>query len=77
MAVVEGKNRARNVPGGPGIKSPPSNSGSVGSIFGGRTEIPHALKQLSSMLQLLSLPALGLELHPSTAIRIPHAAAET
>ena len=58
MAVVERKNRAWNVPGGPGIKSPPSNSGSVGSIFGGRTEIPHALKQLSSMLQLPSLPAL-------------------
>ena len=77
MAVVEGKNRARNVPGGPGIKSPPSSAESVGSIPGGRSEIPHALKQLSSMLQLLSLPALGLELHPSTAMRIPHAAAET
>ena len=77
MAVVEGKNRAWNVPGGSGIKGQASSSGSVGSILGGRTETPHALKQLSSMLQLLSLPALGLELHPSTAMRIPHAAAET
>ena len=42
MAVVEGKNRAWNVPGGPGIKSQPSSSGSMGSIPGGRTEIPHA-----------------------------------
>ena len=54
MAVVEGKNRAWNVPSGPGIKSQPSSSGSVGSLPGGRTEIPHALKQLSLMLQLLS-----------------------
>ena len=42
MAAVEGKNRAWNVPGGPGIKSQPSSSGSVGSLPGGRTEIPHA-----------------------------------
>ena len=58
MAVVEGKNRAWNVPGGPGIKSQPSSAEIVVSIPGGRTEIPHALKQLSSMLQLPSLPAL-------------------
>ena len=54
MAAVEGKNRAWNVPGGPGIKSQPSSSGSVGSIPGGRLEIPNALTQLSSMMQLLS-----------------------
>ena len=54
MAVVEGKNRAWNVPSGPGIKSQPSSSGRVGSIPGERSEIPHALKQISSMLQLLS-----------------------
>ena len=58
MAVVEGKNRARNVPGGPGIKSPPSSAESVGSVPGRRTEIPHALKQLSSMLRLLTPQAL-------------------
>ena len=58
MAVVERKNRAWNVPGGLGIKGQPSISGSVGSVFGGRTEIPHALKQLSSMLLLLSPRAL-------------------
>ena len=54
MVVVEGKNRVWNVPGGPGIKSQPSSSGNVGSIPGGRTEIPHALKKVSSMLQVLS-----------------------
>ena len=54
MAVVERKNRAWNVPGGSGIKGQASSSGSVGSILGGRTETPHALKQLSSVLQLLS-----------------------
>ena len=54
MVVVEGKNRVWNVPGGPGIKSQPSSSGSVGSIPGGRIEIPNALKQVSSMMQLLS-----------------------
>ena len=54
MAVVERRNRTWNVPGGLGIKGQPSSSGSVGSVSGGRTEIPHALKQLSSMLQLLS-----------------------
>ena len=54
MAVVEGKNRAWNVPGGLGIKGQPSSSGSMGSVSGGRTEIPHVLKQLSSRLQLLS-----------------------
>ena len=47
MAVVEGKNRAWNVPGGSGIKGQASSSGSVGSILGGRTETPHALEQLS------------------------------
>jgi len=54
MPVVEGKNRAWNVPAGLGIKGQPSSAESVGSILGGRTEIPHALKQLSSILQLLS-----------------------
>ena len=54
MPVVEGKNRAWNVPAGPGIKGQPSGAENVGSILGGRTEIPHALKQLSSILQLLS-----------------------
>ena len=58
MAVVEGKNRARNDPCGPGITSPLSSAESVGSVPGRRTEIPHALKQLSSMLQLLSPRAL-------------------
>ena len=58
MAVVEGKNKAWKVPGGPGIKSPPSSTESVVSIPGGRSEIPHPLKQLSSMLQLLSPGAL-------------------
>ena len=58
MPVVEGKNRAWNVPAGPGIKGQPSSAESVGSILGGRTEIPHALKQLSSILQLLSPRAL-------------------
>ena len=58
MPVVEGKNRAWNVPAGLGIKGQPSGAESVGSILGGRTEIPHALKQLSSMLQLLSPRAL-------------------
>ena len=58
IAVVEGKNRPWNVPGGPGIKGQPSSAESVGTIPGGRTEIPHALKQLSSMLQLLSPQAL-------------------
>ena len=77
MAVVEGKNRAWNVPGGPGIKSPPSSAESVGSIPAGRTETPHALKQLSSVLQLLSPRALKPPNAPSTAMRIPHAAAET
>ena len=54
MAVVERKNRVWNVPGGLGIKGQPSSSGSMGSIPGGRTEISHALKQLSSKQQLLS-----------------------
>ena len=58
MAVVEGKNKAWKVPGGPGIKSPPASSESLGSIPGRRTEIPHAMWQLSSMLQLLSPGAL-------------------
>ena len=58
MVVVEGKNRVWNVPGGPRIKSQPSSSGNVGSIPGGRTEIPHALKKVSSMLQVLSPCAL-------------------
>ena len=58
MTVVEGKNRAWNVPSGPGIKSPPSSAESVVSIPGGRIEIPHPLKQLSSMLQLMSPRAL-------------------
>ena len=58
IAVVEGTNRPWNVPGGQGIKSQPSSAESVGSILGGRTEIPHALKQLSSMLQQLSPRAL-------------------
>ena len=58
MTVVEGKNRAWNVSGGPGIKSQPSSAENVVSIPGGRSEIPHALKQLSSMLQLLSPRAL-------------------
>ena len=58
MAVVEGQNRPWNVPGDPGIKGQPSSAESVGSILGGRTEIPHALKQLSSMLQQLSPRAL-------------------
>lgn len=47
MAVVEGKNKAWKVPGGPGIKSPPASSESLGSIPGRRTEIPHVLGQLS------------------------------
>ena len=47
MAVVEGKNRAQNVPHGPGIKTPSSSAGGAGSIPGGRTMIPPALKQLS------------------------------
>ena len=58
MFAFEEKNRAWNGPGGPGIKSQPSSSGSVGSIAGGRTEIPHALKQLSLMMQWLSPRAL-------------------
>ena len=58
MAVVEGQNRPWNVPGGPGIQGQPSSAESMGSILGGRTEIPHALKKLSSMLQLLSPRAL-------------------
>ena len=58
IVEVEGKNRAWNVPGGPGIKSQSSSSGSMSSIPGGRTETPHALMQLSAMLQLLSLRAL-------------------
>ena len=49
IAVVEGKNRAWNVPGGQGIKSPPSSAECVGSIPAGRTEIPHILTQLSLM----------------------------
>ena len=54
MAVVEGQNRPWNVPGGPGIQGQPSSAENVGSILGGRTEIPHALKKVSSMLQVLS-----------------------
>jgi len=53
MAVVERKNRAWNVSGGLGIKGQLMTSGSMGSIPGGRTEISHALKKLSSILQLL------------------------
>ena len=58
MSVFEEKNRAWNIPHGPEIKSQPSSSGSVGSIPGGRTDIPHALKQVSLMLQWLSPRAL-------------------
>ena len=58
MVVVERKDRAWNVPGGLGNKGQPSSSGSMSSIPGGITEIPHALKQLSSMLKLLSPRAL-------------------
>ena len=34
-------------PGGPVVKSPPSNAGGSGSIPGGGTKIPHAMGQLN------------------------------
>ena len=34
-------------PGGPVVKTPPSNAGEVGSIPGRGTKIPHAVGQLS------------------------------
>ena len=36
-----------NLPGSPGVKNPPSNTGDVGSIPGRRTKIQHAAEQLS------------------------------
>ena len=39
--------KARDFPGGPVVKNPPSNAGDVGSIPGGGTKIPHAVEQLN------------------------------
>ena len=53
---------ARDFPGGPVVKNPPSNAGDKGSIPGWWTKVPHGTGQLSlcattreaRMLQLLS-----------------------
>ena len=38
---------ARNFPGGPVVKNPPSNAGDKGSIPGQGTKTPHASEKLS------------------------------
>ena len=70
---------ARNLPGGPVVKNPPSNAGDKGSIPGWGTKIPHAVGQLilcattreAHMLQLLSpctlQPVLPSKRSPCTA----------
>ena len=70
---------ARNFPGGPVVKNPPSNAGDKGSIPGWGTKIPHAIGQLNlcattreaHMLQLLSpctlQPVLPSKRSPCTA----------
>ena len=40
------KKMMRDFPGGPVVKSPPSNAGDAGSIPGWGTKIPHATGQL-------------------------------
>ena len=39
---------ARDFPGGPVVKNPPTNAEDTGSIPGQGTKIPHALEQLRS-----------------------------
>ena len=41
------KSNGGDFPGGPGVKNPPSNAGTVGSIPGQGTKIPYAAGQLN------------------------------
>ena len=40
---LSGKKQTRDFPGGPVVKTLPSNAGDVGSIPGQRTRVPHAM----------------------------------
>ena len=50
---------ARDFPGGPVVKDPPSSAGDVGSIPGQGTKIPHALGQLSPCTTTTELVCLS------------------
>ena len=59
-------NKARDFPGGPGVKNLPCNAGDTGSIPGWETKSPYSTTRESMSLKLKSL---------QDAKKIPHAAA--
>ena len=63
-------NMLRDFPGGPVVKNPPANAVDAGLIPGQGAQTPQALGRLSRWA------ALQLE-SQQTAVRVPHAAAET
>ena len=78
----------RHLPGGPGLKDPPSYAGDMGSTSGQGTKMPHAAGQLTAP-RLLSLLTPELEGHnsrkalpsqgetPFTPTKIPSATTKT
>ena len=54
---IKNRHEREDFPGSPVVKNPPCSAEDMDSMFGQGTKIPHAAKQLSSMLQLESLCA--------------------